>query len=72
MGGQVKQEKFGFRNPISDIFLPAHNLYPSNVNQKSLKQLLYMFFLNKRSNFEEKKPHELSYRPNIALKSRSR
>ena len=27
--------------------------------------LLYMFFLNKRSNFE-KKPHELSYRSNIS------
>ena len=28
--------------------------------------LLYMFFLNKRSNFE-KKPHELSYRSNIYI-----
>ena len=27
-----------------------------------------MFFLNKRSNFE-KKPHELSYRSNIILKT---
>ena len=26
-----------------------------------------MFFLNKRSNFEEKKAHELSYRPNTII-----
>ena len=27
--------------------------------------LLYMFFLNQRSNFEKKKPHELSYKSNM-------